>query len=475
MLTLLTFTFNAIANFALGLGVAYYLGAQEFGTYALAAAAGTVLQTLFFEWLRLATNRFYGEKQVADDPGIVSTLNRGTGAIAALLSVAALVIYASGGALGATALVAAMAPLIAISGGLFDYRTALARACFQHKRYAALVIVKNVAALALMLGGALYWCRADVVLFGLCISALTGVAISARFFQEKPAERGKARAALLRQFMIYSAPLIVANMIFLANMFMARSGVALQHGMAESGRYSLALDIGLKLVATIGSGLDILLFQLAVRAEAERGIEAARDQLAKNLLVIVGIVLPACIGLWLALPSFEAIFVGPSYRVAFSTYLTLLLPGLFAYALIHYGVNPLFQIARRTTPVIASALVSLVATAAAMFLVPGTDGSHGAVATSVGFVAGLSVMIMLAWRIAPIDVPWLDLGKVLVAALGMTLAALPLHSQPGSALILVATAVVGGTVYGGLAMAMNIGGCRCTLLARLRRLRPAHS
>ena len=39
MLTLVTFTFNAIANFALGLGVAYYLGAQEFGTYALAAAA----------------------------------------------------------------------------------------------------------------------------------------------------------------------------------------------------------------------------------------------------------------------------------------------------------------------------------------------------------------------------------------------------------------------------------------------------
>lgn len=475
MLTLVTFTFNAVANFALGLGVAYYLGAQEFGIYALAAAAGTVLQTLFFEWLRLATNRFYGERQVAEDPGIVSTLNRATGAIAALLSVAALVIYASGGALGATALVAAMAPLIAISGGLFDYRTALARACFQHRRYAALVIIKNIAALVLMLGGALYWCRADVVLFGLCISALTGVAVSAQFFQEKPGERGKARKELLRQFMIYSAPLIIANMIFLANMFMARSGVALQHGMAESGRYSLALDIGLKLVATIGSGLDILLFQLAVRAEAEHGADAARTQLAKNLLVIVGVVLPACVGLWLALPSFEALFVGASYRVAFSTYLTLLLPGLFAFALIHYGINPLFQIARRTTPVIASALVALAATAAMMFLIPGSDGSHGAIATSAGFIAGLGMMMVLAWRIAPIDVPWRELAKVVIAVLAMVLVALPLRSQPGSALMLVATAVTGGGVYGALALAMNIGGVRGALLARLRRLRPAHS
>lgn len=472
MLTLATFAFNAIANFALGLGVAYLLGAEEFGAYALAAAAGTVLQTLFFEWLRLSANRFYGEKQVANDPGIISTLNRGTGAIAALMSCVALAIYASGGVMGVAAVIAAMAPLVAISGGLFDYRTALARAGFQHKRYAALVILKNVAAIILMFGAAYYWHRADLVLFGLCLSALIGVALSAPFFQEQSTEVGTARVALLRQFMGYAAPLIIANMIFLANMFLVRSGVALHHGIAESGRYSLSLDIGLKLVATIGSGLDILLFQLAVRAEAEGGAAAAQDQLARNIVAMFAVVLPACIGLWLVLPSFEALFVSPSYCGAFAQNLTLLIPGLFAYAMIQYAINPLFQIARKTTPVVFSALVSLAVTIAVLLLVPGSDGSHGAMATTAGFIAGLVVMIGLAWRIAPISVPWGDCAKALIAVLGMALAVLPLRGQPPGAVNLAISGITGMLIYAGLCLALDIGGCRRALLGRLR---PAHS
>lgn len=471
MLTLITFTFNAAANFALGLGVAYYIGAQEFGTYALAVAAGSVLQTLFFEWLRLSTNRFYGEKQAGADPGILSTLNRGTGAIAIILSIAALGLYFGGARLGAILLVVAMAPLIAISNGLFDYRAALARAEFKNRRYAALVIFKNLAAIALMLGSALYWCRADAVLFGLCLSSLAAVAISSRFFQE-PAPAGAApRKDLVRQFMVYSAPLIIANLIFLANMFMARSGVALQHGIAESGRYSLALDIGLKLVATIGSGLDIVLFQLAVRAESTEGKAAAHAQLARNIVVLLAVIAPACLGIWLALPSFEAVFVGASYRGAFSESMTLLLPGLFAYALIQYAINPLFQIAQKTQPVVLSALVSLGVTAGVLFLTPGSDGAHGAIATSAGFIAGLVVMLVLAWRVTPIAVPWIEIGKVLIAALAMVAAVLPLRGRAPGVVELIEIAVAGGAVYGALAFALNIGALRQQVMGRLR---PAH-
>ncbi len=468
MLTLITFTFNAAANFALGLGVAYYIGAAEFGTYALAVAAGSVLQTLLFEWLRLSTNRFYGEKQAAADPGLLPTLNRGTGALAVLLSIAAVVLYLSGGGLGASALVAAMAPLVALSNGLFDYRAALARAGFHSRRYAALVILRNVAAIVLMLGAALMWCRADVVLFGLCLSALASVAISARFFQLPKDTAAVPRSALLGQFARYAAPLIVANLMFLALMLMVRSGVALHHGIAESGRYSLALDIGLKLVATIGSGLDIVLFQLAVRAESERGAAAAQEQLGRNIAVLLAVLVPATLGIWLALPAFEAVFVGASYQGAFARYLTLLLPGLFAFALIQYAINPLFQIARRTTPVIVSALVSLAVTAAALLFVPGTDGSHGALATSAGFTAGLVVMIGLAARLAPVRVPWGEIGRVLVAGLVMTMALLPLRGHnPGVAELLM-LAGCGAAIYGALALVLDIAGLRTLVLARLR-------
>jgi O-antigen/teichoic acid export membrane protein len=470
MLTLITFILNSLVNFGIGLGIAYFLGAQEFGVYALASAAGVVLQTLLFEWLRLSTNRFFGEAQNEADPGILATLNRGTGLIAIALSGIALVLYLVGGLGGTSAIIAAMAPLVAIAGGLFDYRSALARARFQHKRYAMLVIVKNAAASVLMLGAAYVFARADVVLAGLCLSALAGVAVSSRFYLGEGTEGHGHRPDLLGQFARYAAPLIIANLMFLAMMLLMRSGVAMYYGLAESGRYSLALDIGLKLVATIGSGLDLVLFQLAVKAEAEHGAEAARAQLSRSIGLVVAALLPTSVGLWLALPSFEALFVSPSYRGTFETGVTALLPGLFAYALIQYAINPLFQIARRTLPVIASAAVSLAAGLAALALLPVQGSLAGALATSVGFVAGLVVIIAIAAKVAPVAVPWGMLARSGAATAAMVLAVLPLRALEPGMMTLGLTACAGATVYGLLGVMLNIGDCRALLM---RRLRPA--
>lgn len=466
MLTLLTFLVNSVVNFALGLGVAYYLGASEFGVFALAAAGAMVLQTTFFEWLRLSANRFYGELQNAADPGIIATLNRLTGGIAVALSLCALGVYFGGGGLGVTALVAAMAPLIAITNGLYDFRAAIARASFDNRRYAELVIIKNALALVLMLGGAYVWHRADLVLFGLCLSALAGAAVSGRGQPKQDA--GAIRKDLIRQFALYSVPIVTANIIFLANMMMVRSGVALQHGLAESGRYSLSLDIGLKLAATLGSALDIYLFQLAVRAEAEGGMTAARGQLRHNIAVVFAVMLPAVLGIWLVLPSFERLFVSETYCGAFADYLTILLPGLFSCALIQYAINPLFQIAKKTAPVVWAALASLGVTAAVLFLLPGSNGAHGAWATTAGFVAGLAVIITLAVRHAPVAIPWGDLGKALVAAGVMLLVALPLRGFTPGPSTLISTVIVGAAAYGLMAVVLNICGCRPAICGRLR-------
>lgn len=467
MLMIITFGLNALINFALGLGVAYYLGAAEFGVFALAVAGGAVLQTVIFEWLRMAANRYYGEKQAAENPAILATLNLATGLAAIVLSVTGVILYFTGASLGLSATVAAMAPLTAISGGLFDYRCAVARAAFDMQRYARTVIVKNVAALVLMLGGAWWFCRADMVLIGLCLSALSGVAATARFGREKD-RTGLFDAALLGRFALYSAPMVVSSLVFQLNMFMTRSTVAVHYGLSESGRYSLALDIGLKLVATIGSALDILLFQLAVRAEAEKDASAARAQLSRNLAIVTAVLLPLCVGFWMILPSFEALFVGASYAQAYSSYTLHLLPGLFAFGLAFYAINPIFQIAQKTWPVLVSAAANILVAAAVLFLIPGTSGRHGANATSAGFIAATLLMILLASRLAPIRVPWTDLARTAAATLALALALLPLRSLPPGFTTLLLSCVAGGLAYGFVAVALDIAGLRGLIRARLR-------
>ena len=61
------FLVNAGLNFALGLLVARFLGPEEFGRYAVAMAVAVVINTAFFEWLRLSTTRFYSEERQASE------------------------------------------------------------------------------------------------------------------------------------------------------------------------------------------------------------------------------------------------------------------------------------------------------------------------------------------------------------------------------------------------------------------------
>ena len=479
MLTLTTFLINAVANFAIGLAVAYILGAEQFGVFALAAAAGALLQTLFLEWLRLSTNRFYGLKQGAEDSGLKATLDLVTGLISLVLALAGLGLYLAGGALGASAMVAAMGPLLAVSNGMFDYRAAIARTCFHHRRYAALVLIKNIVAVICMLGGAWYWRQADIVLIGLFLSGASGVLLSARFYREQRALPRPARFGLVKQFAVYGAPLVFSSLLIQANVFMTRAVVAQHYGLDESGRFSLALDISLRLVATIGSGLDLVLFQYAVRAEAEQGIAAAREQLTRNIAIITGILLPSCVGIWLALPPLESLFVGPDFRDSFDQYTLLLLPGLFCFGIVFYVVNPLFQIAHRTGPVTIAAAAGFAATAIVLFGFQGRNGGHGALSTSIGYAVNMVVMMALAWKLAPVRVPWADLFRLALATAGMVIAALPLRNVAfGSrsidhAVQLALIAGVGAAAFTAIALALNIGGLRTMAIARLRRPKAA--
>ena len=66
------FLVNAGLNFALGLLVARFLGPDEFGRYAVAMAVAVVINTAFFEWLRLSTTRFYsGEPHAGERAAVV--------------------------------------------------------------------------------------------------------------------------------------------------------------------------------------------------------------------------------------------------------------------------------------------------------------------------------------------------------------------------------------------------------------------
>ncbi|MBL7309430.1 lipopolysaccharide biosynthesis protein, partial [Escherichia coli] len=92
---------------------------------------------------------------------------------------------------------------------------------------------------------------------------------------------------------------------------------------------------------------------LAVQAEEQSGRAAAEAQVAANAGTVFALLAPCAVGFWAVLPALQGLVVPDAYRGPFETYSTVLMPGLFCLAMMFYALNPVFQIRRRTLPVVA--------------------------------------------------------------------------------------------------------------------------
>jgi O-antigen/teichoic acid export membrane protein len=76
-----------------------------------------------------------------------------------------------------------------------------------------------------------------------------------------------------------------------------RAEITHLHGFAETGQFSLAYDLGLRAVLAIAEAMDVLLFQMAVRAHETHGMDRANAQLARNMTMVIAVLVPACAGI----------------------------------------------------------------------------------------------------------------------------------------------------------------------------------
>lgn len=470
-MVLAAFLANTIANFIIGLLVAKFLGPEEYGRFALAFAVSLMVQTAAFDWLRLSATRFYSARVRESEPAIRSTLDASFVILAAALAVAggAFLYVAPPLTLGDALIALALAT--AAINGLFDYSTALLRARFEDRLYGRVALAKNVLALALTGGGAFYFHSAGMALAG-SLASLFGAVLTARAALHDPgASPLRARSDAARMLIAYSAPIVAANLLYQSAPLAARVLVAEFHGFAETGQFSLAYDLGSRAVQAAGSALDVLLFQIAVAAHERHGPDQAKEQIARNMSVVIAVLLPACAGVWLTLPSIEELIVPAQFRGPFGHYLGLLLPGLFAKALIQFALGPVFQIAKKTGPLIAAAFVSVLAGLfLALVLPPGEDASSLALSQCGADIVALLALAAFAARMAP---QWPHPRDILasIAGTGAMIAALrPLGDLTPGLLTLIMQIGLGVAVYGAATLLLDTAGLRKTTFAAARGL-----
>lgn len=470
MNVLLAFLVNTIANFIIGLMVAKFLGPEEFGRFALAFSIAVVVQTALYDWLRLSATRFYSQRTRDKEPVVRSTLDAAFIAVTLFLAFATGLYALIGPPLDFESNLILLALLTAVANGLFDYCTALVRARFHDPAYVRLMLAKNALALAFIGGGAFFFQSAAVALAG-GVASLFGTVILGRGALLDPgADIRAASRENARHLAAYSAPIVTAHLLYQAMPLAARSIVASVFGFAETGQFALAYDLGLRAVQALGSALDVLLFQIAVAAHERHGADRAKEQVARNMGIVVAFLLPACAGLWFVMPSIEELIVPTEYRGPFGHYLGLLLPGLFAMGVILFGVNPVFQIDKKTTPLIVAALAAVGFGLALLFILPwGDDASNLAIAQGGAYVAALVATIYFALRTQPVWPSFWDMFAALVATGAMSIALTPLREMTPGLLALIVQVAAGALVYGCLTFAFDIAGLRSFGVVWLRR------
>ncbi len=479
MKVVVPFLCNTLMNFVVGLLLAKFLGPAEYGRFALTLAVAMAIQTLCFDWLRLAAIRFYSERTRTDEPHVRATLDASFAILIAAVCGTVILLLLSSFDVRLPKGLVGLAVAVSVANGLFDYHTALVRARFQDQVYARLVIAKNVLSLLLTVGGALLFGSAEMAVAGLCLSMTGSLLLGRRDLTDRDASSRLAHRALVRTMLGYAFPVVLANMLYQIIPLTDRAMAASQHGFAVSGQFSLAYDIGFRIASAIGSTIDILLFQVAVRLHENHGPDLAKQAVARNAGVVFAVLAPACAGCWIVLPSFERLIVPEQFSGQFSHYFTLLLPGLFFYAMIHWAVNPMFQIGKRTRPLIAAALIASLANGVLLFVLPAVaDASDYAIAQSCALGVGLAALLVFATRLNPVWPRARDLAFTVLATLGMVAAVQPLRAMAPGTVTLLAQAGTGVLAYGALVLLFNIGGSRTFAIdvlsgLRSRRRRPA--
>ncbi|ACK51027.1 membrane protein involved in the export of O-antigen and teichoic acid-like protein [Methylocella silvestris BL2] len=469
MTVFIAFFCNILFSFAVGLLVAKYLGPAEYGRFALAHATAIAVQTAFFDWVRLGATRFYSERARSEQPALRATLDFGFAFIALAISAGAALLVMSGVTFTLSNGLIVLAIGVAIANGLFDYYTALVRARFHDRLFARLLLVKNIMTFALMGGGAFWFASAKMTLIGGIVS-LAGSVITARAALHDPMSDPKlASLPAARALMAYSLPIVAANVLYLSIPLANRAILASLYGFSETGQFSLAYDFGAKAIQAVGSALDVVLFQIAVATHELRGPTQARRQVGRNMTIVFAMVLPACTGIWLTLPSVESLIVPEQFRGHFGPLLTLMMTGLFCMAMIQYAINPIFQIEKKTGPLIVAALVACVVDPLLIVILPREAGASGlAIAQAGALLASLVTLVAFAGAARPRWPRLRDIVAIIFGNAAMAAALLPLReSQPGLA-TLAAQISLGAAVYALIVMSSDIAGMRALALAQIR-------
>ena len=446
------------------------LSPADYGVYALAVSATSLVHTATFNWLECAMARYYApEAEAGRLPDHFATIYRSFALMAVGFPLVA----------GAIVWLIPMPPplKIAVGAGLaaIIFRCLLKLA--QERRRAAgdvggaavIDIVQTLGGFFIGAGLAIAGFGGAGPMIGLGAAAMICLtwALPTELRKTKDGAFDRARMKLYAAYGLpVSMSLILALVLattdrFLLAAYLNESSVGVYHA-----GYSLAnrtLDVMFIWLGMAGGPAAIAAF--------ERGGHAGlRDAAREQASFMLALTLPASVGLALVARPLADLMVGPGLRDGAAQVTPWIAASALLSGLTTYYFHTAFTLARRTKLLLIAMAVPALSNVVLNWLLIPRIGLGGALwATLISYALGMAASWALGRRALALPIPWATLARSGGATLAMALAVLCIPAF-GGFWELAAKAVAGAAVYGVLAFALDICGVRSRGLRLARGL-----
>lgn len=399
----------ALFGLALSLTLPHVLAPKEYAKFSLLLSVVQLTSSLGYEWIRVAVIRYAGQASNATDSAIRTrhTLRSLYVYVSALLITVSAMLFI--GQIWYQELIfPAIICIVAVAQGVFDGRSAWARARFENISLAITMVARPIATLLLVVVMCYFSHSAGGAAIGLGMSYLVTMLIfrdrAKHAFVNFPSNFEQTRSLL--SFGVVAA---VGTNLSLAIPAALRAVLITTLGITGSGGALLALDLSQRLFATIGMALNLLHLQTLIRTidttSVEHSILRIRSSLTLEIalyawLIMICAVASSSIGNMVAPLSFQADFIRslPSMSLLMATL-----------CLRQFAIEPLFIGFKRVAFLPIGPAVTLILFASIFLLAHlGLVGEPLILpllilASVTGFIAPLAVLRFFYPRCVPIS------------------------------------------------------------------------
>ena len=394
----------------------HLLTPSQYGVYTLIFTAALFVNTTIFNWLPVGMVRFW-PGGAYDETTFVSTL----GVLYRLLSLPIII---------CTALAAffidydSIGYLIAwlillISFGSHRFGLMLKTSQMQPYSYSIMIISYSV--LSLALGSALAYLGFGSM--GLLIGVAVGMIIPSLVQTFKiwlTFDETQYSPELTRKLMTYGMPLAASFLLDEVANVSDRYMLAWLSGEAEAGKYAVGYDLAGNSILMIMNAINLAAYPMIVKLLDTKGKEAALEYFKTYAVLLLGLSIPAVVGLSLVGPNIVDLVIGEQYKQSVTMLLPWVSTAVFFMGAGAFYMHLPFQLGNKNMGIFKiAAVVAIINVILNYWLIPKMGMQGAAIATLLSFTISVVLGFIFGRRVFPIPFPTKEVAKILLSSLIM--------------------------------------------------------